>query len=241
MHKRANILAIATMLIVPCMVWLVTQGVNHYPSGANNCAAMHEQFERQDLKSRVTSAPILVIGQDDVEAWIDAPDTLLGSPLLRRYAAGATLPAMAECYDRLIARYAPRHVFVVIDPRDILTTPRHIIESLQRLEAAKTYYENTELVFTIVLPPTTPSLLSSKALLQRFTEDLQQALSATPNTRSLSMEILLGATTDPYRDTLFWPNGRRWGAVVYDRFTGAIMKEVSTASPVAGKSPSAPE
>ena len=92
-------------------------------------------FEAADAKNPPASLGIVFVGSSTIRLWPDLPAVFPGLPVLQRGFGGATIAGVRRYADRVVLRYEPRIVVLLVGANDLAggCTPDEILDQFGQL------------------------------------------------------------------------------------------------------------
>lgn len=112
-------------------------------------------FEKKDMVSRYPKDIALFVGSSSIRAWTSLETDMSPHPVLNRGFGGSTLPEVNHYFDRLVATYNPKQIFLYCGENDLamtFTVEETVNAFIEFIGHCKEKLPNTDIVFLSMKP-----------------------------------------------------------------------------------------
>lgn len=114
-----------------------------------------EAFEKTDMVSRYPGNMALFVGSSSIRFWNTLAEDMAPHPVLNRGFGGSTLYEVNHYFDRIVATYSPKQIFLYCGENDIAmtyTVQETFDEFVEFIGKCKTQLPETEIIFLSMKP-----------------------------------------------------------------------------------------
>lgn len=114
-----------------------------------------EAFEKTDMMSRYSGDMALFVGSSSIRFWNSLANDMAPHPVLNRGFGGSTLHEVNHYFDRIVAKYSPKQIFLYCGENDIAmtyTVQETFDEFVEFIGKCKKQLPDSEIIFLSMKP-----------------------------------------------------------------------------------------
>jgi len=114
-----------------------------------------EAFEKKDMLSRYPGNMTLFVGSSSIRLWNTLAQDMTPHPVLNRGFGGSTLHEVNHYFDRIVAKYSPKQIFLYCGENDLAmtyTVQETFDEFVEFIGKCKEQLPDTDIVFLSMKP-----------------------------------------------------------------------------------------